>query len=323
MGSDSGVRVYSFNTGSGSWSDHSIGLPSGGTFIDLVQFGYIDGDDDLDLVVYDDPVGQVYLGIGLGNWTADATWTMPGSGDASAMRIDGDADHDGREDIAIQGEMASGMFDRNQLRMYSPWSEPSSLDTRVVSPNGGELFMCWSIRELRWLTAVPEAQGQATVDIYLSTTGAGGPWNPVALDTPDDGSYQWTVPLENSSQCRIRVVAGTASGSDEDISDSDFTIMGAPGTGGHSLPASAGANLLPVSPNPVSDYLCLRFVTSAVSPVAISVYDVTGRLVSETGNVVYGPGDHEVLLETPAPGVYFCRMTSGEFTDTSRFAVVE
>jgi hypothetical protein len=323
FGTDSGVHCYSFDPGADQWSDFSTGLPSGGTYVDLVQFGYIDGDEHLDLVLYDDPVGQVYLGDGAGSWTADASWTMPGSGRASAMRVDGDADHDGREDIAIQGEMASGMFDRNQLRMYSPWEQPFSLDTRVISPDGGELFMSWSIREIRWLTAVPALHGQATVDLYLSTTGSGGPWDPIVMDAPDNGSYQWCVPLANSSECRIRIVAETSLGSDEDVSDSDFTIIGAPGIGQSSSPAPQGMSLLPVTPNPSTGMVTVRFVTPVYAGVDISVFDVTGRLVSGIEETGYDAGSHAVQLDRLSPGVYFCRMISGDFMESRRFVVID
>ena len=225
FGSDSGVHCYYFDEGSSQWVDASIGLPSGSTNVDLVQFGYIDSDDDMDLVLYDDPVGQVYLGDGTGIWIPDATWTMPGSGEASALRINGDIDHDGREDIAIQGEMLVGGWE--------------------------ETLKGLSIREIKWLTAVPFEQGQATVDLYFSISGAGGPWNLIVSGVPDSGCYQWSIPQENSDTCRIRVVAGTATDTVEDISDDDFTINGTTGIE-NGRTSSLDPVELRVIPNPTS-----------------------------------------------------------------------
>ena len=197
LGSDSGVHCYHWEEGPQQWVDASMGLPPSGSSVDLVQFGHINGDDHLDLVLYDDPVGQVYLGDGTGVWIPDASWTMPGSGDASALRIDGDIDHDGREDIAIQGEALVGGWEENQLRVYSPWLAPLTLSTRILSPDGGETLIGLSIREIRWLTAVPFMQGQATIDLYYSINSTGGPWNLIASGVPDNGCYQWIVPPEN------------------------------------------------------------------------------------------------------------------------------
>ncbi len=93
--------------------------------------------------------------------------------------------------------MLVGGWEENQLRVYSPWLAPLTLSTRILSPDGGETLIGLSIREIRWLTAVPIMQGQATIDLYYSITSAGDPWNFIASGVPDNGCYQWIVPLEN------------------------------------------------------------------------------------------------------------------------------
>jgi len=323
LGSDSGVHCYYYDDGSAQWVDASLGLPAGGTYVDLVQFGYINSDDHLDLVLYDDPFGQVYLGDGAGFWTSDATWTMPGSGNASALRIDGDIDHDGREDIAIQGETTVGGWPQNQLRVYSPWIEPPVLNARVLSPDGGETLMGLSIREIRWLTAVPPSQGSATVDLYLSVSGAGGPWNLIEADAPDNGSYQWIVPPENSSTCRIRLVAETTTETVEDYSDDDFTISGMPGIGyDHSSPLNSTTGLR-VIPNPAGSIPLLDISPAPEGPVTVTVFDVSGRMLSliETWSSEGSPipltnGSGERL----SIGVYIIRVQIGSERITTRFA---
>ncbi len=227
-----------------------------------MQFGYIDSDDDMDLVLYDDPVGQVYLGDGTGIWIPDATWTMPGSGEASALRINGDIDHDGREDIAIQGEMLVGGWE--------------------------ETLKGLSIREIKWLTAVPFEQGQATVDLYFSISGAGGPWNLIVSGVPDSGCYQWSIPQENSDTCRIRVVAGTATDTVEDISDDDFTINGTTGIE-NGRTSSLDPVELRVIPNPTSSIPVLNISPALEGSVTVTVFDLSGRMVccieTESGQI--------------------------------------
>ncbi|MHC4942075.1 MAG: FG-GAP repeat domain-containing protein [Planctomycetota bacterium] len=220
----SGVRCYRYQIGSGTWTSESNGLPTSGTYY-LNQFGDFDGDGFLDIVVYSDPKGRVYLGDGSGNWTADATWTMPSPGEASAMRVDGDIDHDGREDIAVLATKSGFPFYRNQLRVYSPWRQPVELTALVTSPHGGETLRDGSIRDIRWLAAVPAAQGQATVTIRLSHNGSAGPWIPIASSVPDNGRYQWVVDGFQSQTCRIEIEVSTATNSVSAMSAADFTIL--------------------------------------------------------------------------------------------------
>jgi hypothetical protein len=317
FGSDSGVHCYHYDDGSDQWVDGSTGLPSGGAYYDLVQFGYIDGDSNLDLVMYDDPTGEVYLGDGNGNWTADATWTMPSSGDASALRIDGDVDHDGREDIVIEGEESGGMFDRNQLRVYSPWQMPGALSADVISPDGGETMVEWSVREIRWLTAVPLTHGQAEIDLYLSMDGPEGPWTEIARDLPDNGSHQWTVHGDGySSTCRIKVVATAAYGFTEAVSDDDFTIVGNTGTAGEGR-ARISDLILSVQPNPCSGTPEVGFGRAPGTPVLLEVFDLTGRVVfsAELDGRSSGPIPLNGNLES---GVYLLRAATADRTATTK-----
>ncbi len=80
--------------------------------------------------------------------------------------------------------------------------------------------------------------------------------------------------------------------------------------------------LLPFSPNPSSSP-AVRFGLPEHASVELSVFDLSGRLVSENHGEEYSPGYHDVLLGELSPGVYFCRMISGDFTATQRFVVIE
>ncbi|MBN1435268.1 VCBS repeat-containing protein [Candidatus Fermentibacterales bacterium] len=325
LGSDSGVRCYRYE--GGAWVDCSAGLPPGGAYYDEVRFGDIDGDGLLDLVLYDDPTGWVYLGDGAGNWAQDAIWSMPASGDASAMNVEGDIDHDGREDIVIQGEQTGGMFDRNQLRVYSPWLEPSALSARVIYPHGGETFINGAVREIRWLSAVPPGQGQATVDLYLSVSGPSGPWTQLAEDTPDDGHYQWGVDSPVASdECRIRAVVATASASVEAVSPDDFRVLDSPTAVETSSEAVLGQ--LAVSPlaNPCLGSPVVMVTAPAIGkPVSVSLWDAAGRLIDRT-DVTYAEGQDNAAVSLggaclPA-GVYIVGADCGELRAAVRVVVL-
>lgn len=218
-----GVRCYVYDINNDTWVSYSNGLPTSNSYY-LSQFGDFNGDGHLDIVVYKDPTGYIYLGDGTGNWESDATFTMPSPGDYSAMRVDGDIDHDGREDIAIQAEQGDFPTYENQLRVYSPWSEPTFLSSTIKKPNGGEHFKTGSIRDITWLASIPSSHSQPTVDIKISYNGEAGPWNTIASNIPNNGRYQWSISANPSTNCKIKIIVTTNQGSCESISSSNFTI---------------------------------------------------------------------------------------------------
>lgn len=280
-----GVRCYTFD--GVQWHDASAGLPVS-AYHDLTQLGDIDGDGLLDLVAYDPPLGRVYLGDGGGQWTADATWQMPAPGDASALRVDGDMDHDGREDIAVSAVMSGFPFNRNQLRVYSPWSEPGQLAIRVVFPQGGETLRAGSVRFIRWLTAVPPVEGPATVDLELSVSGPGGPWTSIATALPDHGRYQWTVDSPAASaDARLRVTVRTVGGSASAVSPRGFVIVG-----DFSALEPDGLTPLPdlhvvIVPNPAREVLTVRAQRTGRQWALVTLHDLSGRCLSSR---LFSPG---------------------------------
>ena len=196
-----GVRCYLYDKATNTWSSSSTGLPTSGDY--AVQCGDLNGDGFLDILAYSGNTGHVYLGDGTGAWTADATFTVGSPGDISGLRVDGDFDHDGREDVLIQDDEGSYPNDHNVLHAFSPWSEPTALSASVKSPHGGETLKGNSARFIRWLSAVPPSQGRSLVDIQLSLNGISGPWQTLASDLPDNGWYQWSVLGTGSTHCRI------------------------------------------------------------------------------------------------------------------------
>jgi len=314
-----GVRCYSYEDG--YWSDTSTGLPTSG-YHDLTQLGDIDGDGWLDLITYDPPQGKVFLGDGSGHWTADATWSMPTPGDASALRVDGDCDHDGREDIAISASMSGFPFYRNQLRVYSPSAPPTELTARLVMPQGGETLRLGSVRLIRWLAAVPAGEGPATVDLELSTTGPGGPWESIASGLPNSGRYQWTVVANQATtQGRVRLTVTSTAGSATAISPADFTLVagGASVSDGGASDAGAGAGggqlAVTVFPTIGATSIDLRFATPSVHATHLVLLDAAGRLIGErrlSAAVQAARVDLESWRGAPIPpGRFFLRVQRG------------
>ncbi|RKZ08354.1 hypothetical protein DRQ25_09265 [Candidatus Fermentibacteria bacterium] len=80
---------------------------------------------------------------------------------------------------------------------------------------------------------------------------------------------------------------------------------------------------LVISPNPSNSALNFIFLVSETGLVDLMVFDLSGRLVREFSADEYSPGFHNLQLTDLAPGIYFCKMTVGDFTATQRFAVIE
>jgi len=225
LGSGSnGIGCYIYDAQNNDWDSVSNGLPTSGVY--YPQFGDLNGDGFLDIVGYAGPTGYAYLGDGNGNWVLEGTFSMPPSGDFSAFLVDGDFDHDGREDVVIQAEQGAWPSYQNQLKAFSPWVSPNELSVLVQSPHGGETFRSGSIRNIRWLSAVPLSQGVSTVDILISRHGIAGPWESIVSDIPNNGCYQWLIDTGGSDNCRMKVIVKTSQSSISAISASDFTVLG-------------------------------------------------------------------------------------------------
>ena len=80
---------------------------------------------------------------------------------------------------------------------------------------------------------------------------------------------------------------------------------------------------LPITPNPSAGSPVISFGIPEQASVGICIFDLSGRIVTEIGEVEYSPGYHDILLEGLYSGIYFCRITSGSFSATQRFVVVK
>jgi len=87
----------------------------------------------------------------------------------------------------------------------------------LTSPNGGENFVAGTPHTVSWLSegVINNVALQYTVD-------DGQNWTPIISSVANNGSYSWTVPTVNSSDCRVRVL--DIDSSPKDASNGAFTI---------------------------------------------------------------------------------------------------
>jgi hypothetical protein len=68
----------------------------------------------------------------------------------------------------------------------------------------------------------------------------------------------------------------------------------------------------------------ITFQLSAAGKVRISIYDVLGREVAELVNVNMLAGKHSVEWKsaTECSGVYYCRMTADDYSETKKILLL-
>jgi subtilisin family serine protease len=94
----------------------------------------------------------------------------------------------------------------------------------VVSQNGGETVYIAALDSLKWNAG--DNVAVTAVDLELSRSGVGGPWESIATGVPNTGSYEWTVTGPTTTNAILRVTAHDAAGNQaQDVSDAEWTIQ--------------------------------------------------------------------------------------------------
>ncbi len=84
-------------------------------------------------------------------------------------------------------------------------------------------------------------------------------------------------------------------------------------------------NLQQNYPNPFNPSTVLSYQLSVVSNVTLSVYDVSGRKVAELVDGWRDAGQYEVTFDAShlPSGIYFARLTAGDFTSTGKMILMK
>lgn len=79
------------------------------------------------------------------------------------------------------------------------------------------------------------------------------------------------------------------------------------------------------SPNPFNPVTTVRYSVAARSDVRISIYNVAGRCVGTIVNGEKDPGAYVVTFDASdlSSGIYFYRMTAGDFSDTRKMLLLK
>jgi len=272
-----------------SWTEHTIDGEHSGS---CIRSEDLDDDGDMDV-------------LSASPWADDITWweNEDGSGTSwtehtIAEGFEGansiySEDIDGDGDVDVLG---TAYYDHDitwwDLSEYSPSGmlESSVLDTQE-SPD-------WDY--LEWSFQAPPGtsvsfQVRASDDHTVM-----GAWSDILLapcllnGVLNDGDryLQYRAILETSD-------------ADTTPTLNDVTITWDPvSIGDTTEPIPPGIALLPIAPNPIAGSPVIRFGLPEPASVDISIFDLSGRLISEIHGDDYSPGYHDVVLRDLSPGVY-------------------
>jgi len=198
-------------------------------------------------------------------------------------------------------------------------AEPS---VAVASPDGGEVLNIGVSSNLTW-TASDNA-AVTSVDLDLSRSGAGGPWESIVASIANAGTFSWIPTSPVTSNAVLRVTARDAAGnSAQDVSNAEFSIAAGTGVGDGAVTEFA---LAPVQPNPVRGSGRFLFAMPREANVHLGVHDVQGRELLVLVDGAFPAGRHSVNWSGVAsrldPGLYFVRFTVPGRTVTRRFVLM-
>jgi len=304
--SSGGVEVWTYDDGQ-TWSSLSGTLPASGGF-HFSQLRDMDVDGYVDVAAFGNGLGMVWLGDGTGEWVEAASFTTPAPGNGKAFRVGADCDHNGLPDMVLVSEQGSWPSYQNHLRFFKEASVPESLWVTPLAPSPGRIWVGGSVRVTEWTSAI-RTGAPGAIDLELSTSGAEGPWTELASSLPNNGSFQWIVPDDISSdECWIRYTV-TANGNDvQGLSRGAFQILPKSSLFAPQVDVELGAGTLQLTWLPVSGafwYYVFRSENAFFEPDTVSF---TNRVaILESSHTSYtdatGIGDPDLNV--------FYRVTSG------------
>ncbi|MBT8390663.1 MAG: T9SS type A sorting domain-containing protein [Ignavibacteria bacterium] len=189
----------------------------------------------------------------------------------------------------------------------------------VITPNGGENWVANTDHDISWTR-----QDVSLVKIEYSTDN-GGVWLDVITSTPAVfGNYNWTVPNTPSTQCLVRI-SDVSNPSVFDVSDGTFTIADPVSVEDLKSGIPEEYALLQNYPNPFNPTTRIRFSIPTANKVTIDVFTQLGEKVATVLNSNLSAGYYEFefdAMNLPS-GMYFYKISSGNFTDIKKMVLIK
>jgi hypothetical protein len=194
----------------------------------------------------------------------------------------------------------------------------------LTAPIGGETWYIGQDHEITW------AQSGIGGNVFIEyTTNAGSSWLVVEANAPDTGIHVWHVPNTPTNEGRVKITH-LACTQNIDISDSNFTITQS-SVFEHDLGQMRPARfaLDQNRPNPCGRLTEIGFALPSACHVEIKLFDITGKEIAMLMDGDLDCGYYQKHIDASSvdgralpSGVYFYRLTAGDFVATRSMTVL-
>jgi len=169
------------------------------------------------------------------NGTYSITWTKTGimddyvrillyQGDIQVLEMTSSTENDGTYEWLIPLTLSPGQYwiavqtvDGRVTGSSANFVISEAVVVTVTSPNGGETWAEGSSHEITWTST--GTVGDVKIEYSIDN---GTAWTEIIASTPNDGSYNWTLPETPSVNCLVRI--SETDGYPSDVSDAVFSI---------------------------------------------------------------------------------------------------
>ena len=222
----------------------------------------------------------------------------------------------GRDSLRVS--LTSAIPELTMTLTYTALPQPN---LTVMAPNGGETWIVGQEADIAWNSELVDGP----VRLYVSRDN-GDSFDFIA-ETENSGSFTWMVQEPVSDRCHVRITDSSEVVVDE--SDATFAIQyKAAVHDGAGLPQKFA--LLPNYPNPFNPETTIAYQLPESAEVRLAIFNTRGALVRTLVNTTQAAGTYTVRWNgrndsgAPAPsGVYFYRMTAGEFSALERMVLLK
>jgi hypothetical protein len=249
--------------------------------------------------------------------TADALFSIVSqpvtSGDGDNDGSDGNGDGDGSDNDDDDDEDDNDEDDNDEDDDNDDEDEDEDdedLETQLLAPNGGELWVEGEDRMIRW--QAPE--DVVTVRLEVSLDG-GSSWSLIDTVAATPGEYEWIVPRVADSVVTQAIIKVTDLREEEhfDFSDQVFSLRPLPEIIAGVERGAGRMNLSAVYPNPSAGNAEIRWAQPERGEATLTIFARNGEMVrvERLGMREAGEQRQSLHLGDLSEGVYFYELSIG------------